>query len=62
MLFDLSVDQEERTDLAAQRPDLGASFKRLLTDWEADVDQGHPADRRRSSRCALISSLKGGCG
>jgi arylsulfatase A-like enzyme len=40
LLFDLSVDPGERTDLAARRPDLVAKLKRLLADWEADVDRG----------------------
>jgi arylsulfatase A-like enzyme len=40
LLFDLSLDPGERTDLAARRPDLVATLKRLLADWEADVDQG----------------------
>ena len=40
LLFDLSVDAGERTDLAARRPDLVAALKRLLADWEADVDRG----------------------
>ena len=40
LLFDLSVDPGERTDLAARRPDLVATLKQLLADWEADVDQG----------------------
>ena len=40
LLFDLTVDPGERTDLAARRPDLVVTLKRLLTDWEADVDQG----------------------
>jgi arylsulfatase A-like enzyme len=40
LLFDLSVDPGERTDLAARRPDLVVTLKRLLADWEADVDQG----------------------
>jgi arylsulfatase A-like enzyme len=40
LLFDLGTDPGERTDLAGQRPDLVASLKRLLADWEADVDQG----------------------
>jgi arylsulfatase A-like enzyme len=39
LLFDLSVDPGERTDLAARRPDLVATLQRLLADWEADVDQ-----------------------
>jgi arylsulfatase A len=40
LLFDLGADPGERTDLAARRPDLVATLKRLLADWEADVDQG----------------------
>lgn len=40
LLFDLSVDQSERTDLASRHPDLVATLKRLLADWEADVDHG----------------------
>jgi arylsulfatase A-like enzyme len=43
LLFDLSVDPGERTDLAARRPDLVATLKRLLADWEADVDQRGPS-------------------
>ena len=42
LLFDLSVDPGERTDLAARRPELVATLKRLLADWEADVDQRAP--------------------
>jgi hypothetical protein len=38
LLFDLGVDPGERTDLAGRRPDLVATFKRLIVDWEADVD------------------------
>jgi arylsulfatase A len=40
LLFDVGADPGERTDLAARRPDLVATLKRLLADWEADVDQG----------------------
>jgi arylsulfatase A-like enzyme len=40
LLFDLSVDPGERTDLAAGRPDLVAVLKRLLAEWEAEVGQG----------------------
>jgi arylsulfatase A-like enzyme len=40
LLFDLSVDPGERTDLAARRPDLVARLKRLLSEWEAEVGQG----------------------
>jgi len=43
MLFDLGVDPGERTDLAARRPDLVANLKRLVADWEADVDQRGPS-------------------
>jgi arylsulfatase A-like enzyme len=39
LLFDLSADPGERTDLAASRPDLVASLKRLMADWEAEVDK-----------------------
>jgi arylsulfatase A-like enzyme len=39
LLFDLSVDPGERTDLAARRPDLVAALKRHLAEWEADVDR-----------------------
>jgi len=40
LLFDLGADPGERTDLAARRPDLVATLKGLLAEWEADVDQG----------------------
>jgi arylsulfatase A-like enzyme len=40
LLFDLGADPGERTDLAARRPDLVATLRRLLATWEADVDQG----------------------
>ena len=40
LLFDLGADPGERTDLAARRPDLVATLKRFLAEWEADVDQG----------------------
>jgi arylsulfatase A-like enzyme len=40
LLFDLSVDPGERTDLAARRPDLVDTLKRLLADWEVDVEGG----------------------
>ncbi len=43
LLFDLTADPGERTDLAGRRPDLVVTLKRLLTDWEADVDQGGPS-------------------
>ena len=40
LLFDLSVDPGERTDLASRRPDLVATLTRLLAAWEVDVDTG----------------------
>jgi arylsulfatase A-like enzyme len=40
LLFDLRTDPGERTDLAARRPDLVTALKRLLAEWESDVDQG----------------------
>lgn len=43
LLFDLSVDPGERTDLTARRPDLVVTLSRLLTDWEADVGPGKPS-------------------
>lgn len=39
LLFDLRTDPGERTDLAGRHPDVVATIKRLLADWEADVDQ-----------------------
>ncbi len=39
LLFDLSADPSERTDLAASRPDLVATLRRQLAEWEADVDE-----------------------
>ena len=42
LLFDLSADPGERTDLAARRPDLVTALKRLLAEWESDVDQRAP--------------------
>ena len=40
LLFDLAADPGERTDLAAQRPDLIVRLKKLLAGWEADVGPG----------------------
>ena len=40
LLFGLSVDPGERTDLAGRRPDLVATLEQLLAGWEAEVDQG----------------------
>ena len=37
MLFDLTKDPGERTDLAARRPDLVAQLGRLIAEWEDDV-------------------------
>jgi hypothetical protein len=42
LLFDLGNDPGERADVAARHPDVVATLKRLLADWEADVDH----DRR----------------
>ena len=39
LLFDLGADPGERNDLAARRPDVVTTLKRLLADWETDVDQ-----------------------
>jgi arylsulfatase A-like enzyme len=39
MLFDLSLDPGERTDLAARRPDLVVKLNRQLADWETNVDR-----------------------
>lgn len=39
LLFDLSVDPGERTDLAGRRPDLVTTLPQLLAEWEANVDQ-----------------------
>ena len=38
-LYDLEADPGERTDLAAQRPDLVRSLWRLIQDWQKDVDE-----------------------
>jgi arylsulfatase A-like enzyme len=45
LLFDLSVDPGERTDLVARHPEVVARLKRLLNDWETDVDRGAPTHR-----------------
>jgi arylsulfatase A-like enzyme len=50
LLFDLSVDPGERTDLVASRPDLVATLMRLLADWEADVGEGGQGRQDRRSR------------
>ena len=39
LLFDLSKDIGERNDLAVSRPALVAELRRLIADWEKDVDQ-----------------------
>ena len=39
LLFNLGQDPGERTDLAGQHPDLVRRLKRMLDEWEADVDQ-----------------------
>jgi arylsulfatase A-like enzyme len=38
MLFDLRTDLGERNDLAARRPVIVRSLRKLLTEWERDVD------------------------
>jgi len=38
LLFDLRADIGERRDLASQRPDLVRQLRRLLTEWERNVD------------------------
>jgi arylsulfatase A-like enzyme len=43
LLFDLAADPGERTDLAARHPDVVARLKRVLGDWETDVDKPAPA-------------------
>ena len=40
LLFDLAADPGERTDLVSRRPELVATLKRLLAEWEAEVGQG----------------------
>lgn len=39
LLFDLGDDPGERIDLAARHPELVVMLKRLLAEWERDVDQ-----------------------
>jgi arylsulfatase A-like enzyme len=39
LLFDLSVDPGERTDLAARYPDRVVALERMLDAWEADLNQ-----------------------
>jgi arylsulfatase A-like enzyme len=39
MLFDLENDVSERRDLAYQHPDVVRQLKKLLTDWEAEMDR-----------------------
>ena len=38
LLYNLRADIGERNDLAAQRPDLVATLRPLLSEWETDVD------------------------
>jgi arylsulfatase A-like enzyme len=42
MLFDLSVDRIERTDLARVHPELVRELRTRLADWEADVGRSNP--------------------
>ena len=39
LLFDLQNDIGERNDLAARRPDIAQRLRRLLADWERDVNE-----------------------
>ena len=39
-LFDLSKDISEKTDLSQARPQQVARLKKLLADWEKDVQPG----------------------
>jgi arylsulfatase A-like enzyme len=39
LLFDVGSDPGERADLAARHPELIVTLRRLLADWEKDVDQ-----------------------
>ena len=39
MLFNLRQDIGERDDLAHQRADIVRELRRLLSDWEADVNR-----------------------
>jgi len=50
LLFDLGDDPGERTDRAAQHPDKVATLRRLLTEWESDVDRKPAADERRNNQ------------
>ena len=43
LLFDLKHDPGERVDLAARHPKLIPKLKRLLVEWEHDVDQRPPS-------------------
>lgn len=45
MLFDLDADPGERTDLAAQHPDIVVRLKQSIAAWEKDVDAKPSADR-----------------
>jgi hypothetical protein len=38
LLFDLRQDQGERNDQAKERPDIARRLRRLLVEWERDVD------------------------
>lgn len=47
LLFDLSNDPGERSDLAGRQPDVVATLKRLLAEWEAEVNQGDAPDKAK---------------
>jgi arylsulfatase A-like enzyme len=42
LLFDLESDPGERKDLSFEHPDKVAELKKLLRDWESDVDKSAP--------------------
>ena len=49
MLFDLSVDPGERTDLAARHPETISSLQRLLSEWQRDVAQPTGSAQRETT-------------
>ncbi len=38
LLFDLEADISERENLVADRPDVARELRRLLEEWEQEVD------------------------
>ena len=55
LLFDLRADPGERSDLSARHPDVVARLRRMLVEWEADVDKPTRASVMGSQRTALDS-------